>query len=268
VKDVWSDPQPEPAVDPETDVMVFETTEAGITGDPEIDALVEDIAGTRNEMTETVEEIGDRLDPKRVVAAAGENVREATIGKVEDVATTASDVVNNAGQTAQDVGTGVMDRIRRNPVPAAMVGIGVTWLAMSSRNSKTWDTADEHTYGSTYRSGFAGGSTTDRMGHAAGEAVGEVQDKAGQLAEQVQTKASQVPDVARKVQDGATRVAHDNPLAVGAIALAVGTAIGMALPSTRPERDVLGQARDSLIGRAENVASEAMTKAEESARQA
>jgi ElaB/YqjD/DUF883 family membrane-anchored ribosome-binding protein len=267
VTDVWSDPEPRPTVDREPEVVVFEATEAGITGDPEIDALVDDIAGTRNEMTGTVEEIGDRLDPRHVLAQARENVRDATIGKVESMATTATEVVNNAGQAAQDAGTGVVDTIRRNPLPAAMIGIGLTWLLMSNRSSRTWETVDDRTYDTTYRAGYAGGSVTDRVGQAAGETVGQVQEKAGQLAEQVQTKASQVPDVARQVQDGATRVAQDNPLAVGAIALAVGTAIGMALPATKSEREVMGQARDSLIGRAEDVASEAMTKVEESARQ-
>jgi hypothetical protein len=41
----------------------------------------------------------------------------------------------------------------------------------------------------------------------------------------------------------------------------------MALPTTRPEREIMGQARDSLIGRAESAASEAMNQAEASARQ-
>ena len=267
VTDVWFDPEPRPTVETEGEAIVFETAQPGITGDPDIDALVDEIAGTREEMTDTVEEIGDRLDPKYVLARARENVREATIGKVENMATTASEVVNDAGQVAQDVGTGVVDTVRRNPLPVAMIGIGVTWLAMSSRSSKTWDTRDDRSY-DTYRAGFAGGGVTDRVGQAAGDTVGQVQDKAGQLAGQVQAKASQVPDVARQVQHGATRVAQDNPLAVGAIALAVGTAIGMALPATKPEREVLGQARDSLIGRAEDVASEAMSKAEEAARQA
>jgi hypothetical protein len=41
-------------------------TSDGVTGDPEVDQLVEEIEVTRVEMTGTVEEIGDRLDPKNI----------------------------------------------------------------------------------------------------------------------------------------------------------------------------------------------------------
>ena len=275
------------ATDP--DVVVVESTSVGPTGDPELDALVDDIVYTREEMTGTVEQIGDRLDPKNILSDARDNVREATIGKVEDMATTASDVVSNAGQAAQEAGSGVVDTIRRNPLPAAMIGIGITWLAMSNRGSNSfrssdwsngsrfsgegsWDTVDGG--GADYRSGFAGGSVTDRVSQAAGDTVGQVQDKvgrvqdkAGRLADQVQTTAGQLPNKVRPVADNATRAVKENPLAVGAIALAVGAAVGMAIPATKPEREFMGQARDSLIGRAENAASDAMNKVEESARQ-
>jgi ElaB/YqjD/DUF883 family membrane-anchored ribosome-binding protein len=281
--------------DPAEDIVVYEVSSVGLTGDPEVDALVDDIEYTRTEMTDTVEQIGDRLDPKNIVAQAKGSVRDATIGKVEDMATTAGDMVANAGQTAQQAGTGIVDTIRRNPLPAALIGIGAAWLAMSNRNSSgfrssdwseggrypggssTWDTTGARRFASD-RYGSGGSGVTDRIGQIAGDKASQVQDTAGQIADQVQgtageladqfqSKASQVPNVARQVQDNASRVVQENPLAVGAIAMAVGTAVGMALPATRPEREYMGQARDSLIGRAENVASDAMNKVEESARQ-
>ena len=72
-----------------------------ITTDPEVEQLVEEIEVTRVEMTGTVEEIGERLDPRNIVAGAKETVREATVGKVESM-------VNDAGQTAQQAGTGLI----------------------------------------------------------------------------------------------------------------------------------------------------------------
>jgi ElaB/YqjD/DUF883 family membrane-anchored ribosome-binding protein len=260
------------------EVVAYEVT-AGVTGDPELDQLVEDIAYTRDEMTGTVEEIGDRLDPRNIVADAKDTVRGATIGKVEEMATTAGDMVSNVGQTAQETGSGIVDTIRRNPLPAAMIGVGVTWLAMSSRSSglrssdwtsggrwntggSTWDTTDPELSGGAERFGSGSGDgVTDRVGNV----VGEVQGRAGEVAGQVQQTAAQLPSIARDVQENAGRVVQENPLAVGAIALAVGAAIGMALPTTRPEHEIMGQARDSLIGRAESAASEAMNQASASA---
>lgn len=281
----------------------------GVTADPEIDQLVEEIVYTREEMTGTVEQIGDRLDPKNIVAEATGSVRNATIGKVESVATSASDMVNNvgqqagemvsnAGQTAQQAGSGIVDAIRRNPVPAAMVGIGLGWFAMSNRGSSStsrysdwsdggrnwgdsnrmsggsWDTTG---YGDS-GSGFGGqgftdkvGNTAGRVGDTAGQVVGNVQQTAGDVMQNVQQTAGQVPyqvqGVARQVQDNAGRMIQENPLAVGAIALALGTAVGMALPSTQKEQQILGQARDNLIDKAETKASDAMSKVEETAKQ-
>jgi ElaB/YqjD/DUF883 family membrane-anchored ribosome-binding protein len=269
----WSADQPE--------VLVSEASTAGATGDPDVDELIEEIASTRGEMTDTVEQIGDRLDPRRVVADAKSTVREATIGKVENMATTAGDVVGNVGQTAQETGAGILETVRRNPVPAALIGIGVTWLAMSTRqtgfrsseaggggrwtsSSSTWDTTgDRDMSGASYDESRSGGAITDRVG----DALGQVQGKAGDVAGQVQQTAAQVPNVARQLGDTTGRVVQENPLAIGALALGVGAAIGMALPTTRPEHEIMGQAADSLIGRAESVATEAMSQAETAARQ-
>jgi len=280
--ETWSD---------EPEVVAYEVTSVSST-EPEVEQLVDEIAYTRDEMTGTVEEIGDRLDPRNIVAEAKGSVRDATIGKVEEMATTASDVVNNVGQTAQEASYGIVDTIRRNPLPAALVGIGLTWLAMSNRSSGmrssdwssggrwnsggTWDTTGGQRFAGDYKGDYTGSGDglTDKVGGTigqvqgkAGDAVGQVQGKAGEVASTVQQQAAQLPYVARQVTDNAGRVVQENPLAVGAIAVAVGAAVGMALPTTRPEHEFMGQARDSLIGRAESAASEAMNQAEASARQ-
>jgi ElaB/YqjD/DUF883 family membrane-anchored ribosome-binding protein len=269
------------------------TTDA--TGDPEVDQLVDEIEVTREEMTTTVEEIGDRLDPRNIVAGAKETVREATVGKVENMANTAGEMVSNAGQTAQEAGSGLVDTIRRNPVPAAMVGIGLGWLAMSARSSSgtsgSWVRRDRYdrygAYGNqgAWDTGAMGGGdawasrpTTEQgigdkvgqLGETAGQKVSEVQQTAGQAVSQVQQTASQVPyqvqGVARQVGDNAGRMFQENPLAMGAIAVAVGTAVGLALPSTPMERNVLGKPASDALNKVEDAASQALGQAEQQAR--
>ena len=313
------------------------------TGDPEVDQLVVEIEETRVEMTGTVEEIGDRLDPKNIMAGAKETVRDATVGKVEQMANTAGEMVSNAGQTAQEAGSGVVETIRQNPLPAAMVGIGLGWLVNSARSKQgkyrsfseqraygttgtvqygggtgqyggSWDTGAMGTggYGTTgayggpdYASyqGQAGGSapgvgqkvgdaasqvgqtvgqtvgnvqqtvgqTASQVGQTAGEVVGNVQQTAGQVAEQVgqtaQQSAQQVQYTARQLGDNASRMFQQNPLGMGVIAVAAGTVLGMALPATRKEREILGETRDKVIERVETTASEALSQAEDQARQ-
>jgi len=313
------------------------------TGDPEVDQLVVEIEETRVEMTSTVEEIGDRLDPKNIMAGAKETVREATVGKVEQMANSAGEMVSNAGQTAQEAGTGLIDTIKKNPIPAAMAGIGLGLLAKAARSEQGsrrsgmgysgaqnaggqygqpgyygggqygqpgqygggqyggWDTGSMGSgpgvgqqvgeklgqVGSTAGSvagsvgqtagnvagtvGQTAGNVASTVGQTAGDVVGNVQQTAGQVASTVgQTAgqgAQQVQSVARQVGDTAGRAFKDNPLAIGAIAVAVGTAVGMALPATRAERKVLGQARDQVIDKAEMAATDALSQVEDQARE-
>jgi hypothetical protein len=150
------------------------------SGDPEVDELVDDIVETREEMTVTVEEIGDRLDPRNIVAGAKETVREATVGKVEDMANTAGALVSDAGDTVREAGSGIVDTITRNPIPAAMVGVGLGWLALSRRPSSQygrdgWRPAyDRAPYGAaTYDAGTYDAGTYDTAtGYTAGTATG------------------------------------------------------------------------------------------------
>ena len=73
-----------------------------------------EIDETREEMGGTLNELGDRLDPAHLVTQAKENVRDATIGRVEDTAKGMTDMV--------------MDTIKKNPIPAAIAGAGLALL--------------------------------------------------------------------------------------------------------------------------------------------
>jgi hypothetical protein len=49
---------------------------------------------------------------------------------------------------------------------------------------------------------------------------------------------------------------HGNPLMVGAAAIAVGATVGLALPETEAENEWLGETRDTMVERAQEVATE------------
>ena len=53
---------------------------------------------------------------------------------------------------------------------------------------------------------------------------------------------------------------QDNPLMAGALAVTVGSAVGLLLPETRTEDEVLGKARDSLVGQAQAVTQDTVEK--------
>ena len=68
----------------------------------------------------------DRLEPAHLVEQAKENVREATIGRVEETAKGVSDMV--------------METIKRNPIPAALAGAGLALLWATDRRDPSPET--------------------------------------------------------------------------------------------------------------------------------
>lgn len=89
-------------------------------------AIRADIERTRERMSGTVDELGERLNPDRLKGKLKQNIHHATIGKAENMARMAVDRVEGTRHS-------MMDSIRDNPLPAAMVGIGLGWLFLNSR---------------------------------------------------------------------------------------------------------------------------------------
>jgi hypothetical protein len=269
----------------ETGTTDLEPTDAQapIETDPEVERLTQDIERTRGDMTGTLEELGDRLNPANVIQDAKATVREATVGKVETMA-------NDVGMTARETGEGIIDTIRRNPLPAALAGIGIGWLWMSRDRGPSWTRGNARRSWSTAYgagSGYEGryGSHEGRYGSQMYGDYGSqrgIGDKIGQAGEQVGETASQVAERAREtaervpqqfgelgdqVGDTAQRVLEENPLAVAGVALAVGAAVGMALPVTRTEERTIGRAGAQLIDQAATAASRPMEELEDKVRE-
>lgn len=76
----------------------------------------------------------------------------------------------------------------------------------------------------------------------------------------------QVEAKAREASKKSKTFMHDQPLAVGALALGLGALIGALLPSTRREDDLLGERRDAVMFAAKSSLQEEMDKVHQSAR--
>lgn len=108
-------------------------------------------------------------------------------------------------------------------------------------------------------------ATAQRLAHGATDATGRLlhgaADTAGQLVHQTQEIVGNVAHTARdqawRAERGMESSFRANPLAVGAVAVAVGAAVGYALPRTRREDVLLGGARDRLLRGATDLAHEA-----------
>lgn len=266
------------------------------------------IEQTRSEMSTTIDAIQEKLSPQNIAQQAKDTVKEATVGKAQEMMSnagdTASDLVNNAGSSARGFGSTLIGTVKANPVPAAIAGIGLSWLFMSGRKQSSGGT-DSNSYSNQYgsnlpgynpgRSGQSGygyerqsdssplgsrlGATQDKVGDLAGQAqgkasdvAGQVQDTAGQVAGQVQDTAGQLADSAQygaqRAQTAFQQALHSNPLAVGAAAIAVGAAIGLSIPETDKENQLLGETRDDVMQQAQHTVQEKAQQVQTVAQQA
>jgi len=293
-------------------------------------AIAGEIEQTRAEMSETIEAIQDRLAPERVAEQAKDTavevtaqardaalevvdhaleeakaavreltdqakaaVREATVGRVERVA-------SRTGEAAGGFRSSVMTTIQQNPIPAALVGLGLGWMMLnrpsSSQGGSTGSSSQSgsrtgYTGGYPYQPGsqmgYAGqsqsGGTLGQAQEKAGQAVDQVQQTAGQVAGQVQQTAGQVVDqvqetagqVVNQVQETASQargrleqMLHENPVQVGAAALLLGGVLGLAKPPTQREQQLMGPARDRLVDQAQEAAQGTMQKVQRVAEEA
>jgi len=280
-------------------------------------AAREDIELTRAEMTSTIDAIQDKLDPEvlseqakdtahdvtdhaireakeaareitdhaiaqarvavvDVTVQARAALREATIGKVETMAHTASERAGGWRQT-------LVETVKANPLPAAVVGLGLGWMFLN-RPGK----AETGSYGSpagprryappAYGAGVYGGGgfepvSSERPGvgglaengqQTVGRAAEKAQQTASQVAGQVQETGGQVVDQvqaqASRAQSFLQHQLEENPLLVGAVALALGGVLASTVPMTPREDELMGDARDRVMGTASELTQDTMDR--------
>jgi ElaB/YqjD/DUF883 family membrane-anchored ribosome-binding protein len=234
------------------------------------------IEDTRAEMSQTINEIQERLSPEHLMGQAKEAVRDATIGKVESVVETVSETISEvteparqmagrAGNAIKEVGTTVADKIWKNPIPVALIGLGVGMLVVRNFSNGGTTTAPRPSLPNR-RSNYALGDVGN-----AGDLRQTQQSMGASTLNQVKETAT---DLASRAKDSASAVStrfgevlRENPLAVGAVAVAAGTAIGLVLPSTRLESEYIGDTGEKIVDKVEDVARDALGKVQDAAKQ-
>lgn len=88
---------------------------------------------------------------------------------------------------------------------------------------------------------------TDQLQGKAQDLASSAQDFAGQAQDQVQQWAGAAQDQAYRVRSRFEDMMDEKPLLIGAAAMALGAAIGMSLPSTEKEDQLVGSMRDDRI---------------------
>jgi hypothetical protein len=201
--------------------------------------------------------------------------------------------------------TKVVQTAREHPVPATIIGIGIGLLFTESARGGTSageaETRDRNVGFGGYGDYPAGEPSVRTEGVAStvkgkteeikdsvvlgamearekiGAKVEHARESADHLKEQVaegagrvREQASQVPVYARQqwhdAQLGFWRTMDRKPFAIGMAALAAGVAAGLTVPSTRKEKELMGETRDRLLDQAKGLGREAVDKGKQVAR--
>ena len=191
---------------------------------------------------------------------------------------------------ARRTGSRLVDVIRENPLPVIAVGAGVTWLLTKRSNSDVSGnqmarysyTGAERRQGDSWQegSGIKGrvGGEVSGVKESGSESARGIKGRASDLASDVgelkmraQERAGELGGQARRqtqrVKTNLEQAANENPLMVGIGATIVGLAIGLLLPGTERENEMMGPARDQLMDRAEKTAERVKDAAAEAGRE-
>lgn len=314
--------------DTDDDNRDFERISGG-SGELRSETIRSEIEATRSGMSETVDAIQAKLTPQNlqenaeliterakkaaleVAEQTTDRVKQAALDVSEQAATKLRETVTQLKQETKDEirdatlgrvermvgemrekGTSIMETVKANPIPAALVGVGLAWLFMgksdqssSQRRSNNgygyagYNNDDyDYGYGRSYRQGQSQGQSSgnstgemfqqkvnqvkDSVSEAAdsvkektGDFVNQAQEQVGQIADQVQEKAHRVMDRSYSFMD-------EYPLATGVLTLALGAAVGLMLPETQRENELMGEARNKLVGQVGDIAQNTVEKAQ------
>ena len=256
--------------------------------DENTEELRAEIEDTRADMTQTINEIQERLSPENLMGQVKETVRDATIGKVErvvgqvgetlsGVTEPALEMAGRAGNAIKEVGTTVADKFYKNPIPITLIGLGVGMLVMRNWGGRSYDSSTSSRKSlqgssSDYEMGDVGRMPRTQTYRGSGEStLNQVKETASDLASRSTEALSNIGTKAKNSATAVTsrfeRMMHENPLAVGAVAIAASTAIGLVLPSTRLENEYIGETGERLVERVEDVARDALGRVEGAAKQ-
>lgn len=226
-----------------------------------------DIDQTRAHMSETLDEIQNRLSPGRLLDEALAFLG----GKSAD---------NNS------FAANLTESVKQNPIPTTLIGLGLGWLLMSDKSKASTETPhypssrgpvytahnpdrfSNNSNISSYQNTRTTGSNVDRLKDKASTTVNEAKDKISAAADSTKEKLGEVRDSINtqadyqvdSVQQNFRYMLREQPLVLLGAGLAVGAALGAGLPPTRREDKLMGETRDKLVDHAATVGNEYLDK--------
>lgn len=185
--------------------------------------------------------VADKASTAKVAAGDALDSAKAAVPVAKGALSSAASKIGTAGATGvQSVGSALWLLFQRNPLQAIFVISGLVWLFRSNKAAASQPPV----------------SLTDAAGDAA-EKVGSV---AGHVQVAATNLGSQVSGQATRGAGWFSKTLHENPLAIGAMAIVFGTGLGFSVPETGYENKLLGKTRDGLADKVQAAAQDLTQK--------
>jgi hypothetical protein len=224
-------------------------------GERRPDEILGEIDRTRSHMDRTLHDIENRL-------SAGQLVDQGL------------DYLRRSG--GREFAANLSGSVKNNPLPVTLVGIGLAWLMAADKGPMQRASADTSTEGmsapgnTVHRAKETLGSAKQQLGdgvRSAREHMQSARERAGQLAQSTRDTAHRATEGTRRqvdrAREGIGYLVREQPLALGAIGIALGAVLAAAAPRTRKEDELMGEASDRLTDRAKETGKEKLEQAEQ-----
>jgi uncharacterized protein DUF3618 len=224
-----------------------------------------DIADTRAELGELLDEIERKLAPRQLLERGMDMLKDTMSGDAR----------------------GLGETLRQHPVPLVLIGVGVGWMLLSE-GARSRVSEGAGNLARQLRDKVKGGMTSTEPPEpvtyaskepAAGYAY--ARQKSGRVMGEAQERFSRVGDAARQGMERASdyagaagarlndvrsrigAVVEDRPLVLGALGILAGAVVALLLPRSEIEERFVGSAGEEVRRRAAHLGREAADRAQE-----
>lgn len=226
--------------------------------------LREELHSAKAAFAEEFHDIKDQVftGVKAEITEAKAALRNATVGKVETM-------LHDTKESVQSASRSLSTTIKENPVPAVLVGAGLLWMFASSRAKSHGTNLRGEVGRMAQQAHEAVRGDSDTAAGKANRIAQDVKDSVGEATRATGQKLSQLADhvgaTGNTVSERTETLFHEHPLAIGAAVLGLGALLGIAIPITRKEAELMGPARQNLMDRAGDLAANVSARVKEGA---
>ncbi len=216
-----------------------------MNGEASAEELQHDLDRTRADLNETLRAIEQRFSPGQMLDQALDYMKGGP----------------------KEYAHNLSEQVKDNPLPVALIGVGIAWLMMGPPRGKgehevqyTSEGIAESMHGMGERVAEKKADMRARMGRRMSEtkerfahASENLRHRREMASERRGEMSAQLRERGMQARDSFSSMMHEQPIVMGALAVAVGALLGAGLPVSHRERETMGAASGKMMHRGEEM---------------